>query len=161
VDLDTLLGLPVLSIRQPWASYIVSGHKSIELRTWATDYRGWLWIHASKQIDREALSLGGVNSQDFRTGGLLGIAQLTACTLIANECQWLTLRSEHRSPGQFAAGTYAWQFSDAVALDDKIDCRGELRLFSLNPAVRADVAHQLRASSTHADFLENLANVHA
>jgi hypothetical protein len=34
VDLDTLLALPVLSIRQPWASFIVSGIKSVELRSW-------------------------------------------------------------------------------------------------------------------------------
>jgi hypothetical protein len=160
VDLDALLALPVLSIRQPWASYVVSGLKSIELRSWATDYHGWLWIHAGKQIDLEALSLGGVHSRDFRTGGLLGIAHLTSCALIRNESEWMTLRSDHRSPGQFVAGTYAWRFSDAVALDDKIDSRGELRLFWLDPNARANVRRQLRESSTHSDFLDTLANVH-
>ena len=29
-----------LSVRQPWASLIASGRKSIELRSWSTSYRG-------------------------------------------------------------------------------------------------------------------------
>ena len=37
-----------LSIRQPWAWLIVHGHKDVENREWATDYRGPLLIHASK-----------------------------------------------------------------------------------------------------------------
>lgn len=36
-----------LSVRQPWASLIAAGRKSIEIRTWRTDYRGPLAIHAA------------------------------------------------------------------------------------------------------------------
>ena len=35
-----------LSIRQPWAHLILCGMKTIENRTWRTDYRGPLAIHA-------------------------------------------------------------------------------------------------------------------
>lgn len=37
----------VLSIKQPWASMIVRGAKRFEVRSWKTDYRGPLLIHAS------------------------------------------------------------------------------------------------------------------
>lgn len=37
-----------LSVRQPWASMILSGEKTIEVRTWSTKYRGPLVICASK-----------------------------------------------------------------------------------------------------------------
>lgn len=41
-----------LSVRQPWASLLVGGIKDVENRTWATNYRGKLLIHASsKKID--------------------------------------------------------------------------------------------------------------
>lgn len=36
-----------LSVKQPWASLIASGQKSVELRTWRTNYRGPLIICAS------------------------------------------------------------------------------------------------------------------
>ncbi len=44
-----------LSIRQPWIELILSGLKTIEVRTWSTEYRGELWLHAGKKADREAL----------------------------------------------------------------------------------------------------------
>ncbi len=39
--------LTVLSFRQPFASLVLSGWKVVENRTWSTDYRGRLYIHAS------------------------------------------------------------------------------------------------------------------
>ena|SRR6266536_1876555 len=42
-----------LSVRQPWANLIASGRKTVELRTWSTDYRGLLAISAGRTIDRD------------------------------------------------------------------------------------------------------------
>jgi len=39
-----------LSVRQPWAHLIVRGLKPIENRTWTTDYRGPLLIHAGLRM---------------------------------------------------------------------------------------------------------------
>lgn len=55
----------VLSIRQPWAWLIVAGLKDIENRTWKTDYRGRLLIHAGKEFDWSALRWLSVISQTY------------------------------------------------------------------------------------------------
>lgn len=39
--------MKTLSVRQPWASAIAWGEKTVEHRAWSTDYRGALLIHAS------------------------------------------------------------------------------------------------------------------
>lgn len=52
----------VLTLTQPWATLIALGAKRIETRSWSTDYRGPLAIHA-------AAGLGPV-------GGLDGLADL-------------------------------------------------------------------------------------
>jgi len=44
--------IPVLSVRQPWASMIAAGVKTIEIRKWATHVRGPLAIHASRTLDK-------------------------------------------------------------------------------------------------------------
>lgn len=41
-----------LTIRQPWASLIAAGVKTIETRSWQTGYRGPLLIHAGKALYR-------------------------------------------------------------------------------------------------------------
>lgn len=38
-----------LTLRQPWASLVAVGAKTIETRGWSTDYRGPLLIHAAKR----------------------------------------------------------------------------------------------------------------
>ena len=40
--------MKALSIKQPWASLIAHGIKDIENRTWKTNFRGRIYIHASK-----------------------------------------------------------------------------------------------------------------
>lgn len=41
--------MKALSVKQPWANLIASGQKTIETRTWATDYRGPMLIVSSKK----------------------------------------------------------------------------------------------------------------
>ena len=41
--------MKALSIKEPWASLISNGHKTIETRTWKTTYRGKLLLCASRK----------------------------------------------------------------------------------------------------------------
>lgn len=41
--------MKVLSIKEPYASLIKNNIKKIETRSWKTNYRGKLYIHASKK----------------------------------------------------------------------------------------------------------------
>lgn len=138
----TLLSLPVLSVRQPWASYLVSGLKAVELRTWVTSYRGWLWIHAGKKADMEAMRLLNLRSEEFPLGGLIGLVKLEECVLINSEIKWLRLRGEHRSPGYYSGACYGWEFSDAISLGNTIECPGELGLFRLKEHISQRVLEQ-------------------
>ena len=40
--------MKALSIKEPWASLIISGKKNIETRTWKTKYRGPVLLYVSK-----------------------------------------------------------------------------------------------------------------
>lgn len=42
-----------ISIRQPWAWLIVNGYKDVENRTWHTQVRGRVWVHAAKTMTHE------------------------------------------------------------------------------------------------------------
>ena len=42
-----------LSMHQPWASYLISGIKIHEGRTWYSPHRGRLWIHAASKVPTE------------------------------------------------------------------------------------------------------------
>jgi activating signal cointegrator 1 len=49
--------MKVLSLTQPWATLVTIGAKKIETRSWRTDHRGPLAIHAAKGFPRWAQDL--------------------------------------------------------------------------------------------------------
>lgn len=54
--------MKALSIKQPWASLVAAGHKTVECRTWKTSYRGPILICSSKgdfEINDELIAPGG------------------------------------------------------------------------------------------------------
>jgi len=91
-----------LSIRQPWAWLITQGQavqppKVAEFRTWATEYRGWLLIHASKTRDADGWAAARAVAEQHQvelpapaevaTGGIVGAARLADC-VAHSDCPW-------------------------------------------------------------------------
>jgi hypothetical protein len=59
--------MKALSIKQPWASLIAHGIKDIENRTWRTNFRGRIFIHASaKQAGSYDELLNDIQKNDFK-----------------------------------------------------------------------------------------------
>ena len=57
--------MKVITVIQPWASLISLNEKKIETRSWKTNYRGPLAIHASKNMPKWARDL--CESEPFRS----------------------------------------------------------------------------------------------
>lgn len=49
--------MKALTLTQPWASLVAVGEKRIETRSWSTNYRGELAIHAAAEFPAEAKRL--------------------------------------------------------------------------------------------------------
>lgn len=80
--------MKAISVIQPWAWCIVAGGKDIENRTWRTNFRGPVLIHAGKKFDMDAyeglISTGEIPAhmkpEDFIRGGIVGMAEIVGCT---------------------------------------------------------------------------------
>jgi hypothetical protein len=54
-----MLSMKTIVLRQPWASLVAEGKKTIELRTWSTKHRGPILIVAGRGVDHaDAKRLG-------------------------------------------------------------------------------------------------------
>lgn len=72
-----------LSLKQPWAALVVAGLKSIEIRRWATNRVGPIYVHAAKVDDPRHEAWRWVPPEwepltELR-GGLIGTIDLTGC----------------------------------------------------------------------------------
>lgn len=47
--------MKVITLKQPWATLVAECYKKYEFRTWKTNYRGEIYIHAGKGIDTDGM----------------------------------------------------------------------------------------------------------
>lgn len=132
--------MKALSIRQPWASLIAEGHKTMELRMWKTDYRGMVAIHASKKFDERALKrlkiihahikLFTWDKIDYPAGQIIAVGRLREIVTFKNLEHYGYYNPEHLCPPEyFGVVPYGWRFEMVEKLDTPIPCRGQLGLW--------------------------------
>ena len=92
----------VISLYQPWATLVVIGAKKFETRSWKTNYRGPLLIHASKRFTKAEQSLCAewpfrkyVQNSALPTGAIVGRVDLTDC--MPTE-EWLKQNTQPTGP---------------------------------------------------------------
>lgn len=85
--------LPAITIRQPYASAVAHGHKTVENRSRATNYRGPIAIHAALRHSPEGdhdpriiRTLGPDPRLGAPVGAVIAVAQLTDCHQAAVSC---------------------------------------------------------------------------
>lgn len=115
-----------LSIKQPWAWLIVNGYKDIENRSWRTNHRGPLLIHAGRDESEFTDDKADHILKKYRVeipeilkfGCVIGVADLVACHL-SHPSKW------------YVPGNYAWEFANPRLLRPR-PCKGALNLFLPN-----------------------------
>ena len=84
--------MKALSLKQPWANWIIDGTKTIETRKWNTKFKGRFLIHASKSIDKS------VEGETEPRGCLIGIAYLAGIIKYTNDLDFERDYEYHRVP---------------------------------------------------------------
>ena len=74
--------MKVITIKQPYATLIAKGLKRYEFRTWKTNYRGEIYIHAGKGIDKKAMKRYEKLGLQYPRGQVIAKATLKDCLVI-------------------------------------------------------------------------------
>ncbi len=122
--------MKALSIRQPWAELILQGRKTIELRTWRTNYRGRLALHAGQAIRKEACAAYGVDPARVVRGALVGTVELVEIVAL-DASAWEALRDQHLSLRDFSGPMFGWCLKDPQRLPRPIPMPGRMGLFNV------------------------------
>ena len=118
--------MKALSIRQPWAWLIVNGYKDIENRSWSTDFRGRIYVHAGKRVkqgdfpeqrDYIRRESGLILPEELPLGAIVGEVTIADCV--------------DTSSNPWFCGPYGFLLSSPVAYKDPIPYRGQLGFFQV------------------------------
>jgi hypothetical protein len=125
-----------LSVKQPWASLIMSGRKTLEIRGVAIKYRGPLAICSSQVPDKAAVARLDCTGP---LGAFLGTVQVVGCRPFTNP-----LDQELALVGlDPARKLFAWELFDPQKLRIPPPIKGALGLFDLERHL-ADPEHYLK-----------------
>lgn len=74
-----MIKLKVLTLRQPWATLVAEGIKKYEFRSWETNYRGKVLIHAGTGIDKEDMKKYKNMNLKFPSRRIIAIVEIEDC----------------------------------------------------------------------------------
>lgn len=128
--------LTCLSVRQPWASLLLSGEDWCENRSWMTDYRGPLWIHAAGKVETAECERWGIDPRGLMTSAVLGGVELLDIRDVDDLDAALPalMKAHHlnRQTGpEFIVGDYCWIVGSPRQLKTPVPAKGKLGLWRL------------------------------
>ena len=130
--------MKAITIHQPFAHYLANGIKRYETRSWSTDYRGLIAIHAGKTWNNDLreqsenlkarfVDVPDIGSKPAR-GAILAIALLE--DVIPTKQLRKTISSLERAVGNYADGRYGWRLKVIERFDTPIPVRGQQGLWN-------------------------------
>lgn len=130
--------MKVLSIKEPFASLIKEGYKKIETRSFKTNYRGEIYIHASIKKVTESYEDNKILNDlmkkvIYNYGNIICKANLVDCKLMDEKfLEEIKNNSQEESLGIYKLGRYAWILED-IEVIDSIPAKGNLNIWNYYP----------------------------
>lgn len=140
--------MKALTLTQPWASLVALHEKSIETRSWSTNYRGPLAIHAAKGLSSVGEGAGLIalcRTEPFATAlrdqagetfsKVLPLGVIVATCLLVDvrridEPVGPEFRKTHEFAfGDYTPGRYGWLLDCVAPVDPPIPARGQTILW--------------------------------
>lgn len=129
-----------ITVRQPWATWLVMGVKVYETRGWSCHHRGLIAIHAGRHWDKDIEAFTQhmlakypqLRPADdlFPLGGVVGVCKITA-VYDAGQLSYKLGRMESEL-GDFSEGRRAWRMEEAEIYAKPIWCAGKQSLWQWN-----------------------------
>lgn len=125
--------MKVLSIKEPFATLIKDGVKIYETRSWKTNYRGKIYIHASLSLSKSERveSANKYLKSEIKPGFILCKCELVDCIPMTDEfIKYINKDTSEYDYGLYSEGRYAWKLKVLEVLDKPIPAKGKLGIWN-------------------------------
>lgn len=126
--------MKAISLKQPFASLVHYGEKSLETRRWKTNHRGPLLICASLNIHKGKTLVGGVEWDCEwlvrNTGGNTYPTGVALCVVDVLNCRRMTVADEAAACCRIYPDAWAWEIGNVRTVRPLV-VKGALNLFDV------------------------------
>ena len=124
--------MQALTIKQPWASLIINGYKKYEFRSWKTNYRGKILIHAGLSTEKKEQQYFSDYNLNYINGAIIGEAYITDCILVDESFDKKLRTIDKNVYKNNHIDNYAWKLENIKIYDNPIYIKGKLGLWNYN-----------------------------
>ena len=125
--------MKVLSIKEPFATLVKDDVKIYETRSWKTNYRGEIYIHASKAMSKSENVEKAMPylKSELNPGCILCKCNLVDCIYMTKDfIQRIKNDTNESDYGRYEVGRYAWKLELIEVLEEPIPAKGKLGIWN-------------------------------
>ena len=123
--------MKALTIKEPWATLIIDEYKKYEFRSWKTNYRGKILIHAGKSLEKNQAKKFKEYNLKYSCGEIIGEAELIDCIKVTEEFdEYLKGINPIVYGNSGHVENYAWKLENIKKYNKKIPAKGQLGLWN-------------------------------
>ena len=124
--------MKALTVKQPWATLISEGIKKYEFRSWKTNYRGKILIHAGAGIDKEKLKEFKKLNLDYPKKRIVAVAEIEDCLELTDELNDKIIKEKNIAYGNKKRAGYAWKLKNIKKINNSKEINGKLGLWNVD-----------------------------
>ena len=122
--------MKALSMKQPVPELIFQGKKTIETRTWKTEFLGEFLIHASQGVIPELMD--GFKKEGLIFGAVLGKAEIVERKVYRNKAELDLDYKKHLVKKAKKFPTYGYILKNVKRFEKPIPMKGKLNFFEVD-----------------------------
>lgn len=127
-----VIGVKVLTLKQPWATLVAEGIKKYEFRTWKTNYRGKVLIHAGAGIDKKELARFKDLNLEYPSKKIIAEVEIKDCLELDDKLNDEIIQENNIAYGSKKRTGYAWKLGNVKKIDVDKEINGKLGLWNID-----------------------------
>lgn len=124
--------MKVLTLKQPWATLVAEGIKKYEFRTWKTNYRGKVLIHAGAGIDKKELARFKDLNLEYPSKKIIAEVEIKDCLELDDKLNDEIIQENNIAYGSKKRTGYAWKLGNVKKIDVDKEINGKLGLWNID-----------------------------
>ena len=118
--------MKVITLKQPWATLVAEGIKRYEFRSWKTNYRGKVLIHAGAGVDKKDMERFSHLNLKYPSKRIIAEVEIEDCLELTDKLNQEIIDENNIAYGSKVRTGYAWKLKNVKKIDLDRELNGKL-----------------------------------
>ena len=124
--------MKVLTLKQPWATLVSEGIKEYEFRSWKTNYRGKVLIHAGAGIDKKEMERFKDLNLKYPSKRIIAEVEIEDCLELDDKLNQKIISENNIAYVSKIRTGYAWKLKNVKKIKSNKEINGKLGLWNID-----------------------------